>query len=76
MIKLFFFTLLSLPLFAQDVRTERHTQAVDAFKNLQFFYKGRGMAISSDLIKLYETMNRAGVGTGDLGPIYQLGINL
>jgi len=71
MIKLILLTLISLPLFAQDVRTERHLEAVDAFKNLQFFYKGRGMAISPDLIKLYGTMSRARVGTQDLGPIYQ-----
>jgi hypothetical protein len=71
MIKLILIALISLPIFAQDVRTERHVEAVDAFKNLQFFYKGRGMAISPDLIKLYDTMSRGGVGTQDLGPIYQ-----
>jgi mono/diheme cytochrome c family protein len=71
MIKLILLSLLSLPLFAQDVRIERHEQAVDAFKNLQFFYKGRGMAISPDLIKLYGTMSRGGIGTQNLGPIYQ-----
>lgn len=71
MLKLILLSLLSLPLFAQDVRTERHREAVDAFQNLQFFYKGRGMAISPDLIKLYGTMSSAGVGTQNLGPIYQ-----
>lgn len=71
MIKLIIFALISLPLFAQDVRTERHTQAVDAFKNLQFFYKGRGMAISPDLIKIYDTVSRSGVGMPDRGPLYQ-----
>ena len=71
MLKLIIFTLISLPLFAQDVRTERHLEAVDAFKNMQFFYKGRGMAISPDLIKLYDTMSRRGVGVQNLGPIYQ-----
>lgn len=69
--KLILIALISLPLFAQDVRTERHQEAIDAFKNLQFFYKGRGMAISPDLIRLYETMSRGGVGTQELGPIYQ-----
>ena len=34
MIKFLLFLVLSLPLFAQDVRTERHNEAVDAFKNL------------------------------------------
>lgn len=71
MIKLILLSLLTLPVFAQDVRIERHREAVDAFKNLQFFYKGRGMAISPDLIKLYDTMSREGVGTQNLGPIYQ-----
>ena len=71
MIKLLLFTLISLPLFAQDVRTEQHLEAVEAFKNLNFFYKGRGMAISPDLIKLYEQMGSRGVGTQNLGPIYQ-----
>jgi hypothetical protein len=71
MIKLIILSLLSLPLFAQDVRTERHLEAVNAFKNLEFFYKGRGMAISPDLIKLYDTMSRRGVGVQNLGPIYQ-----
>ena len=63
--------LVSLPLFAQDVRREQHLEAVEAFKNLNFFYKGRGMAISPDLIKLYKTMSERGIGTSDLGPIYQ-----
>jgi mono/diheme cytochrome c family protein len=71
MIKLIFLCLISLPLFAQDVRTERHLEASEAFKNLHFFYKGRGMSISPDLIKLYEVMSNGGVGTQDLGPIYQ-----
>jgi mono/diheme cytochrome c family protein len=68
-IALLFF--LSLSLFAQDIRTEAHVEAVEAFKSLNFFYKGRGMAISPDLIKLYESMSNARIGTGDLGPIYQ-----
>lgn len=71
MIKLLLLFVFTLPLFAQDVRTERHNEAVDAFKNLQFFYKGRGMAISPDLIRLYKVMSRGGIGTQDLGPIYQ-----
>ncbi len=69
--KLFLFIIISLPLFAQDVRRDHHVEAVEAFKNLHFFYKGRGMAISPDLIKLYELMGSRGVGTQDLGPIYQ-----
>jgi hypothetical protein len=69
--KIFICLLFSLPIFAQDVRTEQHREAVEAFKNLHFFYKGRGMAISPDLIKLYEAMGARGMGTQELGPIYQ-----
>lgn len=68
---IFFVILLSLPAFAQDVRLDRHVEATEAFKNLHFFYKGRGMAITPDLIKLYEVMSKSGVGVGNLGPIYQ-----
>jgi hypothetical protein len=68
---LILFSLLTLPAFAQDVRMERHLEATEIFKGLHFFYKGRGMAISPDLIKLYESMSARGVGTQELGPIYQ-----
>jgi mono/diheme cytochrome c family protein len=71
MINFLFMTLISLNVFAQDVRTERHTEAVQAFKNLQFFYKGRGMAISPDMIKLYDYMRKIGVGMGETGIINQ-----
>jgi mono/diheme cytochrome c family protein len=63
--------LLSLPVYAQDIRMDRHLEATEAFKSLNFFYKGRGMAISPDLIKLYEFMSQLGTGVQDLGPIYQ-----
>ena len=70
--KLLFLSLaISLPLFAQDVRQEQHEEAIHAFQNLNFFYKGRGMAISPDMIKLYDSMKKIGIGTGDLGPLYQ-----
>lgn len=63
-------SLLTLSAFAQD-RVTRHQQAVDAFEKLNFYYKGRGMAVSPDLIKFYETMKKIGLGTGELGPLYQ-----
>ncbi len=62
---------LSLPVFAQDVRQEQHEEATKAFGELNFYYKGRGMAISPDMIRLYDTMKKIGIGTGDLGPLYQ-----
>ncbi len=68
---LFFLFLISLPLFAQDVRQDRHMEAVEAFKNLNFFYKGRGMAVSPDLIRLYDSMSKLGIGTSSNGPLYQ-----
>lgn len=71
MIKLFFLFLISLPIFAQDVRLERHVEATEAFKNLNFFYKGRGMMVSPDIISIYEWAGERGLGTGNLGPIYQ-----
>src|SRR5665647_307183 len=71
MIKLFILVLMILPTFAQDVRHERHLEATEAFKNLNFFYKGRGMAISPDLIKVFEWTSSRGIGSGDLGPLYQ-----
>ncbi len=63
--------IVTLPLFAQDVRQERHVEATKAFGNLNFYYKGRGMAISPDMIRLYDSMKKIGIGTGDLGPLYQ-----
>jgi hypothetical protein len=69
--KLILLSLLSLPTFAQDVRLERHQQASQEFKNLHFFYKGRGMSISPDLVKLYDFMKDRGLGLGDRGPITQ-----
>ncbi len=69
--KLFFLILLSLPTFAQDVRLERHQEATEAFKNLNFFYKGRGMMVSPEIITVYEWAGDRSLGTGDLGLIYQ-----
>ncbi len=66
----FFFILLSSLSFAQT-RQERATTAADAFLNLNFYYKGRGMSVSPDLIGLYDNLNKMGLSTGELGPLYQ-----
>ena len=71
MIKLLIALLFTLPTFAQDVRLERHTVATEAFKNLNFFYKGRGMMVSPEVISLYEWAGERNLGLGNLGPIYQ-----
>jgi hypothetical protein len=63
--------LITLPTFAQDVRQDRHLEALEAFKNLNFFYKGRGMMVSPEVISLYEWAGERGLGTSNLGPIYQ-----
>jgi mono/diheme cytochrome c family protein len=68
---LFLALLITLPTFAQDVRQDRHLEAEEAFKNLNFFYKGRGMMVSPEVISLYEWAGERGLGTSNLGPIYQ-----
>lgn len=69
--KLILSLLVTLPVFAQDVRLERHQEATEAFLNLNFFYKGRGMMVSPEVISLYEWAGERGIGLSDLGPIYQ-----
>ena len=69
--KLILSLFLTLPTFAQDVRLERHLEAVEAFKNLNFFYKGRGMMVSPEVISVYEWASGRGLGTSDLGAINQ-----
>ena len=60
----------SFQTFAQT-RLERANQAADEFLNLNFYYKGRGMAVSPDLIKTYESMRKLGLGTSEQGPLQQ-----
>jgi hypothetical protein len=70
MVKIFFIVLiLSLPVFAQDARQERHEEALKALSELNFFYKGRGMSITPDLVNLYNFMSKLGVGTGETGTL-------
>lgn len=54
-----------------QTRQDRADHAADTFLNLNFFYKGRGMSVSPDIMSLYEDMNRIGLSTGELGPLYQ-----
>jgi hypothetical protein len=60
---------LILPVFAQDVRLDRHHEAEKALSQLNFFYKGRGMAISPDLVNLYTFLSKYGVGTANSGAL-------
>lgn len=66
---------ISLILFSQLVtaqtRFERANSAADTFLNLNFYYKGRGMSVSPDLIKTYEWMRKLGLGTSEQGPLQQ-----
>jgi hypothetical protein len=58
-------------------RIQNHQKAVDAFLDLNFFYKGRGMVVTPDLIKLYEALKKTGRGTGDNGILNKRwGLNL
>jgi mono/diheme cytochrome c family protein len=67
---LIFFFVLPFVSYAQT-RLERANTASDNFRNLNFYYKGRGMAVSPDLMSLYERLNNMGLNTGELGPLYQ-----
>jgi mono/diheme cytochrome c family protein len=71
MIKILLPLLISLPIFAQDIRLERHNEASEVFTNLNFFYKGRGMMVSPEIISLYEWAGERSLGTSNLGAIYQ-----
>jgi mono/diheme cytochrome c family protein len=65
------FLFFTIPTFAADVRLERHLEATNAFENLNFFYKGRGMMVSPEVISIYEWFSDRGINTQDLGPLYQ-----
>lgn len=62
--------LLPFSIFAQT-RQDQADHAAEVFRTLNFYYKGRGMAVSPDLIKTYESLRKLGIGTSDLGPLYQ-----
>ena len=60
-----------------QIRVDRHLQATEAMKTLNFMYKGRGMVISPDLVKLYDTMKKLGLGLGETGILNKRwGLNL
>lgn len=65
-----FFLLFAVNSYSQS-RQEQGDRAAELFRNLNFYYKGRGMAVSPDLIKTYESLRKLGIGTSDLGPLYQ-----
>lgn len=74
--KLLLLSLILTNAFAQ-IRIDRDLEAKKALKNLNFFYKGRGMVISPDLVKLYDSMKKLGLGLGDNGMLNQRwGLNL
>jgi len=60
-----------------QIRIDRDHEAKEELKELNFFSKGRGMVISPDLVKLYDTMRKIGIGLGDTGMLNQRwGLNL
>lgn len=58
-------------------KNSRHLNAVKELEDLNFFYKGRGMVISPDLINMYEIVKKIGVGLSTNGILNQRwGLNL
>lgn len=75
--KTFIITLSIFTTLFANIRTDRHMEASEAMKTLNFMYKGRGMVISPDLVKLYDTMKKLGIGLGEQGLLNQRwGLNL
>lgn len=68
--------LISFKVFSNP-RVDRDLTAKKKLENLNFFYKGRGMVISPDMIKIYEVLRKQGVGVSDNGLLNQRwGLNL
>jgi len=68
--------LLSFDCFSNP-RIDRDITAKKKLETLNFFYKGRGMVISPDMIKIYEVLRKQGVGVSDNGILNQRwGLNL
>lgn len=57
--------------FAAPPRIEMDKEAKKEFLNLNFFYKGRGMVISPDMVEFYEILKKLGIGVGTNGPLNQ-----
>jgi mono/diheme cytochrome c family protein len=71
------FTIILSTSISANTRVENHHKSVKEFRNLNFFYKGRGMVISPDLINLYEVLRKRNVGVSQKGILNQRwGINL
>ena len=52
-------------------RLERDVIAKSELEKLNFFYKGRGMIISPDLINMYEILKKTGIGLSTNGMLNQ-----
>lgn len=63
--------LFSTQIFAQAGRQERHDTATEAFQNLNFYYKGRGMSVSPDLVKFYDAAKKIRVFSDQGSPFTQ-----
>lgn len=58
-------------------RISRDMTAKEQLADLNFFYKGRGMVISPDMVNIYEVLRKRGVGVGESGILNQRwGLNL
>lgn len=58
-------------------RIDRDISAKKELKDLNFFYKGRGMVISPDMVKIYEALRKRGIGVGETGILNKRwGLNL
>ena len=76
--KLILFTALMMGASAfANPRIDRHLSAQKELAELNFFYKGRGMVISPDMVKIYEALSKRGIGVGETGILNQRwGLNL
>ncbi|MCT4641574.1 MAG: hypothetical protein N4A33_04700 [Bacteriovoracaceae bacterium] len=74
LIYLIFFT----SLFAySNSRIYNHKKAVSEFSKLNFFYEGKGMVISPDMVRLYDALKQKGIGVSDYGLLNKRwGLNL
>ena len=74
--KFLILSLISISLFASS-RIDRANHAKKELENLNFFYKGRGMVISPDLINMYEIVKKTGIGLSTNGILNKRwGLNL
>lgn len=70
-------TLLFITNLYADPRIDRFETAKKQLVDLNFFYKGRGMVISPDMIKMYEILRKQGIGVSDNGILNKRwGLNL